>query len=171
MMATIDPINIRMVNFSFKKMAANTLVKIGVVAKINADVVGSAVCNPIKKDHWFIKTPITPRKKTASKSDLLTRLKYFLYEDNPIKNSTINKSLSMVSRAGEKSWTNIFPNTKLLPHTMTQNVSQAYAFNIFITLPTTKCQLSYFILTWIFSIHYYLDILKNEGWAIFNGLK
>ena len=139
MMATIDPINIRMVNFSFKKMAANMLVKIGVVAKINADVVGSAVCNPTKKDHWFIKTPITPRKKTASKSDLFTRLKCFLYEDNPIKNSTINKSLSMVNRAGEKSWTNIFPNTKLLPHTMTQNVSQAYAFNIFITLPTKKC--------------------------------
>ena len=54
MMATIDPINIRMVNFSFKKIAANTLVKIGVVAKIKADVVESAVCNPTKKDHWLI---------------------------------------------------------------------------------------------------------------------
>ena len=63
MMATIDPLNIRMVNFSFKKMAANTLVSIGVVVKIKADVVESAVCNPTKKDHWFIKTPITPRKK------------------------------------------------------------------------------------------------------------
>jgi hypothetical protein len=44
-------------------MAANTLVSIGVVVKINADVVESAVCNPTKKDPWFIKTPITPRKK------------------------------------------------------------------------------------------------------------
>ena len=76
---------------------------IGVVVKINADVVESAVYNPTKKDHWLIKTPITPRKKTASKSNLFTRLKCFLYEDNPIKNNTINKSLSMVNRAGEKS--------------------------------------------------------------------
>src|SRR6476660_3360765 len=111
-------------------MAASTLVNIGVVAKINADVVGSAVCNPTKNDHWLMKTPISPRKKTTSKSDLFTRLKCFLYEDNPIKNSTINKSLSIVNRAGEKSWTNIFPKTKLLPHTITQSVSQAYAFNI-----------------------------------------
>ena len=28
-------------------------------------------------------------KKTASKSDLFTRLKYFLYEDNPIKKSRL----------------------------------------------------------------------------------
>ena len=41
----------RIVNFSFKKIAAKKPVKIGVVAKINADVVGSAVCNPTKKDH------------------------------------------------------------------------------------------------------------------------
>src|SRR6476619_866243 len=92
-----------------------------------------------KKNHWFIKTLIIPRKKTASKSDLLARLKCFLYKDSPIKNSTINKSLSMVNRAGEKSWTNIFPKTKLLPHTITQNVSQAYVFNIFIILPTPRC--------------------------------
>ena len=44
-------------------MAANTLISIGVVVKINADVVESAVCNPTKKDPWSIKTPITPRKK------------------------------------------------------------------------------------------------------------
>src|SRR3954465_2682211 len=117
-----------MVNFSFKKMAANMLVKIGVVAKIKADVVGSAVCNPTKKDHWFINTPITPRNKIASISDLFTRLKCFLNEDNPIKNSTIKKSLSMVSRAGEKSWTKSFPKTKLLPHTTTQIVNKEYAF-------------------------------------------
>src|SRR4051812_23800240 len=103
MIATIDPINIRIVNFSFKKKAAKKLVKMGVVAKINADVVGSAVCNPTKKDHWFINTPITPRKKTESKSDLFTRLKRFLYADNPIRSSTINKSLSVVNRVGEKS--------------------------------------------------------------------
>src|SRR5690606_18525784 len=106
-------------------MAANTLVIIGVVAKINAEVVGSAVCKPTKKDHWFIKTPITPRRKIASKSDLLTRLKCFLYENNPSKNNTINKSLSMVNKVGEKSCTKIFPKTKLLPHTITQKVSQA----------------------------------------------
>ena len=59
------------------------------IININAVVVESAVCNPTKKDPWFIKTPITPRKKTASKSDLFTRLKYFLYEDNPIKKSRL----------------------------------------------------------------------------------
>lgn len=91
-----------------------------------------------KKDHWFINTPITPRNKTASKSDLFTPLKCFLNEDNPIKNSTINKSLSMVRRVGEKSWTKIFPNTKLLPHTTTQMVSKVYAFNIFLSLSITK---------------------------------
>lgn len=51
MIATIEPSNIRIVNFSFKKIAAKKLVKIGAVAKINADVVGSAVCNPSKNDH------------------------------------------------------------------------------------------------------------------------
>ena len=34
------------------------------------------------------------------------------------------------------------------------------------TLPTSKCQLSYFILTGISRIHFYLDILKNGGWAM-----
>lgn len=62
MIATIDPSNIRIVNFSFKKTPAKTPVKMGVVAKINADVVGSAVSNPAKKDHWLIKTPKTPKK-------------------------------------------------------------------------------------------------------------
>ena len=42
-----------------------------------------------KKTLLLIKTPITPEKKTASKSDLFTRLKYFLYEDNPIKKSRL----------------------------------------------------------------------------------
>ena len=83
-------------------MAAKMLVNIGVVASINADVVESAVCNPTKKDHWFIKTPITPRKITASTSDLFSRLKCLLYKDNPIKNNTINKSLSIVNKAGGK---------------------------------------------------------------------
>jgi len=51
MIARIDPNNIRIVNFSFKKKAANKPVKIGVIAKMMADVVGSAVCKPLKKDH------------------------------------------------------------------------------------------------------------------------
>lgn len=124
MIATNDPINMRIVNFSFKNMAAKILVKMGVVAKINADVVGSAVCNPLKNDHWFIYTPITPRKKTERKSDLFIGLKCFLNNVNPIKKTTINKSLNIVNRAGEKSKTKIFPNIKLLPHTTTQKVSQ-----------------------------------------------
>ncbi|MOA38428.1 hypothetical protein D3C78_1601130 [compost metagenome] len=103
MIARIDPINIRNVNFSFKKRAANKPVKIGVIAKMIADVVGSAVCNT---------------------SDLLTSLKFFLYTVIPTKHNTINESLSEVNRPGEKSSTKIFPNTKLLPHTTTQKVSQ-----------------------------------------------
>lgn len=124
MIATIVPINICIVIFSFKNMAAKILVKMGVVAKINADVVGSAVCNPLKKDHWFKNTPITPKKKTAKKSDLFIGLNRFLNKVSPIKKITINKSLNIVNRAGEKSKTKIFPNIKLLPHTTTQNVSQ-----------------------------------------------
>ena len=54
---------------------------------------------------------------------------------------------------------------------ITQNASQAYALNIFNTLPTTKCQLSYFIFTCNSRIHFYLDIVKNGGWAMFNRLK
>lgn len=130
MIATIDPINIRIVNLSFKNMAAKILVKIGVVAKINADIVGSAVCNPLKKDHWLMNTPITPSKKTERKSVLFSGLNCFLSKVNPIKKATINNSLNIVSMAGEKSKTKIFPNIKLLPHTTTQKVSQEYAFNI-----------------------------------------
>jgi hypothetical protein len=49
-------------------------VKIGVVVKIKADVVESAICKPLKKDHWLINTPKTLRKITARRSDLFTLL-------------------------------------------------------------------------------------------------
>jgi hypothetical protein len=52
----------------------DNLVKIGVVAKIKADVVESAICKPLKKDHWLINTPKTLRKITARRSDLFTLL-------------------------------------------------------------------------------------------------
>ena len=67
MIATIDPNSIRSVNFSFKKRAAKKPVKIGVVANINADVVGSAVCNPTKNDHWLMKTPIQKVRLMSSR--------------------------------------------------------------------------------------------------------
>jgi hypothetical protein len=56
------------------KHTAKKPVKIGVVAKIKADVVGSAVCKPLKNDHCLINTPKTPREITAGRSDLFTRL-------------------------------------------------------------------------------------------------
>ena len=74
MMATREPIKVFNVNFSFKNNAAKKPVKIGAVASIKADVVESAVCNPLKKDHWFIKTPTTPRNIMANKSDLFTHV-------------------------------------------------------------------------------------------------
>jgi len=52
----------------------DTPVKIGVVAKIKADVVGSAVCKPLKNNHYLINTPKTPRNITAGRTDLFTRL-------------------------------------------------------------------------------------------------
>lgn len=48
---------------------------------------------------------------------------------NMSKNTTIDKKRNIVNIDGEKYWTSIFPNTKLLPQTITHKVNQIYERN------------------------------------------